>query len=304
MFYGKDISPRDVVECMAVVQKEIQDFRVHIGLGIHTAEFIEIGGGMFGPEADVVENLAEDYTEGKEIAVTGALKNLLLPTFADGLFSPKVWPYPTPTHSFNYAGVSGGFSKANNTAYPFPFNQEFFEFLKMYNPKQRHESEHILSKYGSDSIVVLVKVHHTDNPLLLEELAHWVLANSLMKSIVVKDGITVVKSNGNLGIFLAQDAAQAIGFARDVAQTFKGSRFSYNIGIASGEVLVFPLADGDRDIAGEPVNIASKISEDIDEKNALYVHNSVALSPAASTGMDPFKLTISHIQLQGLKMVP
>ncbi|MEK7877809.1 MAG: family 3 adenylate cyclase, partial [Pseudomonadota bacterium] len=50
---------------------------VGVGLGAHCGEFYSIGGGLYGPEADGIEEGAENQTEGGEILVSRRLAGRL-----------------------------------------------------------------------------------------------------------------------------------------------------------------------------------------------------------------------------------
>jgi hypothetical protein len=60
------------------------------------------------------------------------------------------------------------------------------------------------------------------------------------------------------------------------------------------------LANGEREIAGNPVNIASKLSEDSGLEGIL-VEDSVTLGALAQQG-EPFRLTISKVELTGRRI--
>jgi class 3 adenylate cyclase len=54
----------------------------------------------------------------------------------------------------------------------------------------------------------------------------------------------------------------ALDFARRFRATLQQQEISSRIGIDYGDVLVFQLREGVEDIAGAPVNIASKLAQD------------------------------------------
>ena len=303
MFYPGEIHPREILDHMIAAQREIAPLAVHIGMGVHAGEFLEIGGGVFGPEADVVEALAEEFTEGGEIAVTPQVREKVQAFFPSGTFSSKGVAH-MEAYRCDYRGVAPRALKGSNHKYPFPFNEEFFNFLRRYEGPDTAETQRILSSYGQEAVVILVRVRHPA-AMLLRQLTQWVIANGLIQEVARGDQVTIIKSNGSLGIFLASRPLHALEFAEDMAVSLEANGFDYNIGIAGGEVLVFPMGNSEREIAGEPVNIASKISEDVEDRGTIYIEDGVAKTIQLLervAGAERFRLAISHMELEGVKV--
>jgi hypothetical protein len=78
MFYNKNISPKEIFSAMQKVQEELLSFTIKIGMAIHYGKFYSLGGGLFGEDADLVEDLAENKSEGGEIILTDSFKKLLI----------------------------------------------------------------------------------------------------------------------------------------------------------------------------------------------------------------------------------
>ncbi len=78
MFYSKDINANEILEKMKEVQKELETFTIKIGIAIHYGKFYSLGGGLFGKDADLVENLAENKAEGGEIILSKTFKQKLI----------------------------------------------------------------------------------------------------------------------------------------------------------------------------------------------------------------------------------
>jgi hypothetical protein len=90
MFYGEGVEPRQIMEQMIAAQREIAKQPLQVGMAIHSGEFLLIGGGAFGPDADLVEALAEDYSGAREIVVTPSFRSALEGCAFPGLgFAPK-----------------------------------------------------------------------------------------------------------------------------------------------------------------------------------------------------------------------
>jgi hypothetical protein len=85
MFYGEDLDAETIVEAMAEVQARIQESRaVQVGMCIHAGSFYEIGGGLYGSDADTVEYLAEHVAGAGEILLTENMAQRLKTAGASG----------------------------------------------------------------------------------------------------------------------------------------------------------------------------------------------------------------------------
>ena len=74
---------------------------------------------------------------------------------------------------------------------------------------------------------------------------------------------------GTLGIYVFDDAPAALAFARSFRLEFAKHDIACRIGIDAGAVLLFDLPAGGKDIAGSPVNMASKMAQDKGVANRL-----------------------------------
>ncbi len=298
MFYADSIDPTDVLHHMIAAQKDIRGLTVHIGLGFHFGEFIQIGGGLFGKEADIVEDLAENYTEGGEIAFTGAFQKKIKKDFQQALVKKEIAELKGIFYSLEYENFAHKASRSGQYHYPYPFTKDFFQFIRSY-PKTK--GANTFDKYAKEKVVILVKVIHARKKFLLDELAHWLLANTILKKITVLTEIEEIKSNGSLGIFVTDNVSQAIEFASDLKDTMAANGYVANVGISKGEVLIFPLDQGGKEIAGGPVNIASKLAEDSDEKGKVMIEDTVNVTGKISVPVEKFQIKLSAVELNGVK---
>ena len=99
--------------------------------------------------------------------------------------------------------------------------------------------------------------------------------SALMKDIGLRlleqQSGTEVKVISSLGIYVFDQPAIALEFAQTFRDELSRQKISCRIGIAHGEVLIFDLAVGTKDIAGAPVNLASKMAQDQGEFGKIYV---------------------------------
>ncbi|MFY0577776.1 hypothetical protein ACN28S_28765 [Cystobacter fuscus] len=80
-----------------------------------------------------------------------------------------------------------------------------------------------------------------------------------------------VKVVGPLGIYVFDAIPAALDFAQLFRRELAREAISCRIGIDVGPVLLFELPSGGRDIAGMPVNIASKLAQDLGRPGGLYL---------------------------------
>jgi len=135
--------------------------------------------------------------------------------------------------------------------------------------------------------------------LLLNQLTDWVVVNAILNEIAVKYDVQLIKSNGDLAIFVTDQPNEALELAEEVFLSMSVSDDKVSIGLSRGEVLIFNLESGAKDIAGGPINVASKISEDLDEQNTLYVEKSVIIPAHRAHKYEDFVVEKSGVILAG-----
>ncbi len=290
MIFSNNVDTKDLIHHLVAAQQEIKNLTVQVGISVHNGEFIEIGHGLYGDDANFVEHLAESFTEGGEIVVTDAIKKFIDDehcTIRDDLQLGK------NVYRLHYDTWQPKAKKVNDELYPIPFNREF------YNDLYNKEITKIYERYAKNQIVILINIKHPEDKLLLNKLSNLALGNYYLQQIASNYPITTIKSNGQLAIYTTQDTNAAIEFARDIQQVLLNNDMANTIGISSGEVLLFDLESGAKEIAGGPVNIASKLAEDFGENNHIYIHDSVKIPKEYKSISEPFKTIVSKVELRG-----
>lgn len=309
MFYEhKDVDAVTLLNTMASAQKIINQGLLQVGMGIHKATFWEIGLNMFGKEAELLGVVAENFTEGKEILISEAVKNELNNDWHDKLsYREDLKEFERGFYTLNYNDLGDAFENfilpdfsklEKGQLYPLPFSRQFFLMLKQMGVNR--DAELALQNLYQNKIVILVKVHHKEEKLLLDQLTDWVVVNAIIHEVADKYNVELIKSNGDLGIFIADSDSEAIEFAEDLFDTLNRGNDQVAIGVCRGDVLIFDLDDGGRDIAGGAVNVASKISEDISDKNALYIEKSVKLPINHHHKYTEFSMNKSNVVIEGV----
>ncbi len=296
MIYSNDIDLNELLKYLASAQREISKLPVQVGLCVHKGKFIEIGNGLYGDDADYVESIAEDYTSGGEIVVSNKVKNLARKhkTLFD-LRQDLVNEFGQ-IFKLNYEPLEVKSFPFIDELYPIPFSEEFYNDMKSGNFDETEK------KYTQKQIVVLVKVDHPNDTLLLTHLSNLALSNYYSRKISAQFPISEIKSNGQLAIYVTNNVIASIEFALELRKTLKDNDFLCKIGISSGEVLVFDMRSGGKEIAGEPVNIASKLAEDYGKFGYIYIHDSISLPGKYTKKADDVIAKVSHVELKGWKM--
>jgi len=271
MFYPHGISPDHVVSMLLSLLDRIgSECTVGIGLAAHHGLFYELGSGIHGADADRVENLAEDHTEAGELLISGELRRLLGET-ASFQFEPRIGPaYAGEVYRVMDGARFEGI-EPSEFRYPLPFPEDFFNGLSEY---QRTRRTSVVPKPAyRDGFVVVVEREREDrdDPEMasLNDLALAAAITRVGASLLLELRGQEVKSTGGPCIYYFDEARQALTFARKLREFFEGQQIQLSIGIDMGRVLLFDLGPGRYDIAGSPVNVASKLAQEAGKLGAI-----------------------------------
>lgn len=273
MFYPAEVPTARVLGLLRRTQDHLtEEQTIGIGFCAHLGTFFELGNGVYGPDADRVETVAEEHTAGGELVVTGEL--------ADALPSPHGFALSPREDLAGPFGrilrVDGGPALedivAEDIHYPTPFDAAFHEGLHVWTTD---EHPALPEPEYQDRTVVLVERERDvpDEPAvsLLNDLALAAAMKRIGRHLLAPHGGAEVKTTGLISIYTFGDPAPAAAFAEAFRETFAAQGVLTRIGIDSGQVLLFDLGGGRHDIAGSPVNVASKLAQDCGEFGLIYL---------------------------------
>jgi class 3 adenylate cyclase len=300
MFFPETIEPAAVFEQMRAAQRRGSSLTVKMGIGMHWGNCVAIAGGLFGDDADFIEEIAENHTHGGEIVVSESVY-ARLPEALRAMAAPrtdlaelaKLWSITSDTQLVH--GVEG-----DDVHYPTPFDDVFFQKLRTSSLEQLAR-EHF-DEYRKNATVVFVKINHPHKPMLLDGFTDLSLADVALRRTAIEFRGDVVKSTGALAIVLLPDEAEALEFARAVVRAQRTLGANARVGIAKGDVFLFPLAGTGRDIAGHAVNVASKLSEDAGV-DGILVEESATTPRIVELGRH-FQFTISGVEISACVIQP
>jgi len=307
MFYPDDIDAATLVSTLLTIQDEIsKSCQIKIGMGAHYGNFYQISGGLYGVEADAIEEIAENHTNGGEILISQAICDRL-PANHNFVLEQRhdLPPYLTAEIGNIYRVLDGDRLEQIQPVdqrYPIPYSEDFYADLLAYETKLANQdfANYLTHKYMQQKVVVLI-----ESKSEVEDIHEIAMFNQLSFSALMKDiGLRLIdfqreaeiKVISSLGIYAFDEVTTAISFAKTFRQELAKQDITCRIGIDQGEVLIFKLAIGTKDIAGMPVNIASKMAQDKGEFGKLYL--SAALKDVADvSGFKEIKYTISGVEI-------
>ncbi len=302
MFYPTEVSAETLVSAMLTVQDEIENScQIKIGLGAHFGEFYSISGGLYGSEADAIEEITENDTAGGEIVITQALLDLL--PKAHGFTAVK---RDDTTEIGNLYRIVDGPRLSgvlpSKERYPIPYSEQFYGELVAYEagPSDAELGARIMEKYTQSKVVVLIEREGQPDESYEVDLLGNMALSAFMKDVGLRhlskhDGVEI-KVVGPLGIYVFDSAAAALAFALEFGADLTRQDISCRIGMDAGPLVIFDLPTGGKDIAGQPVNVASKIAQDKGKPGHMYLSHAMKDLVDVS-GFTEIKLSVSGIEL-------
>lgn len=305
LFFHEAIAPARVIDQLFEAQRRIASRTVQIGIGAHFAECYRIAGGLYGPEADLIEHVAEELSRGGEILLTPALYERATPAqrAAARLVRDRD---ELELHAITSFDGSTAFVDGEDTAYPAPFSAAFDAMLRAHSASEL--AAMALPEVRRTRTVVFIKASPSPRARLLDGFTELAIVDAIVRRTLDAQprGATLVKSNGALAIALFEEDQPAIEFAIALEEELLANAPDARIALVRGELFVFAMREGALEVAGDPVNIASKLAEDsalsgvlVDRSVALATHG--ALAPARQT--ERYSLSLGSLSLEGTRLL-
>src|SRR3954469_9423980 len=260
MFYPDTVAASTLASALLTMQDEIaRTCQIKIGIGAHYGEYYALGGGLYGFEADAIEEIAEDETEGGEIVISQAIFDRLPP---DHGFTLEKRSDLTADIGAMYRVLDGkrlSDVRPHEQRYPIPYSENFYTDLIAYQSRMNDEAfaRGLGEKYLQHKVVVLIDRENQEGQVHEISMFNHLSFSALMKDIGLRllpsVAATEIKVAGSLGIYVFDDAAAALEFAREFRKEFDKYAIGCRVGIDAGDVLIFDLPAGGKDIAGNPV---------------------------------------------------
>ena len=190
-----------------------------------------------------------------------------------------------------------------NIRYPIPYSEEFYADLLRFasRPEDSAVLEEVHKTYSRQRAVVLIERDRDDTDTaevaVLNELALSLAMKKIGVSLLTDHGGSEIKTSGSIGIYTFDECATALTFAKRFRDVFLRQGIDSRIGIDYGEVLLFQVQDGIEDIAGDPVNIASKLAQDEGQFGKIYLTEAAGRNIRLESEFRPVKFEISGVTI-------
>ncbi|HEY7682366.1 MAG TPA: hypothetical protein VH879_06955 [Gemmatimonadales bacterium] len=265
MLYPPDLSADRVLGMvLAVLDQVRRECEVGIGICVHPGVFYQLGTGIYGTDAERVQAVAEDFTESGELVVTGELA-AALGGRADFRLSPREDLRPAFGEIFRVEDgprLSG--IKVDDYHYPLPFSEEFFGGLAEFQRTRR--TSVVPHPAFREAAVVVVDPEREEQDVpeiaVLNNLALAAALRRVGRRLAAERAGSEVKTSSGVSIYLFDDASRGVDFCRELRRMLGAQDVQLRIGMDVGRILLFELGPGLRDVAGSPVNVASKLAQD------------------------------------------
>ena len=317
MFYPDQVEAATLIAAMLTIQDQVmKSCQIKIGLAAHYGSFYAISGGLYGAEADAIEDVAENRTSGGEILITQALRDRLP-------FDHNFTLEQRHDLIHDFCGELGNVYRVLDGArlaqvqpasdrYPIPYSEEFYTDLLTHEhqlakltPTQNlahNLSQSLALKYVQQKVVVLIESKNESVDKHEVAMFNQLSFTALMKDIGLQclqqldqEPNAEIKVINSLVIYAFDQPRVALDFAQSFRKTLAEQKVTCRIGIDQGEVLIFSLASGTKDIAGAAVNVASKMAQDCGKFGKIYLSTAL-VELAKNNGFREFSTCISEVE--------
>jgi hypothetical protein len=281
---------------------------IGIGMCLHAGTFYEIGGGLYGADADTVECLAEDHAGPGEILVTRPWLARLAAPLADRLHPRPELAAACPAGVF---AVESSRRRPDlvehDRDYPPPFPRTFLEALRGLGAGGDDAlRQATYGRYQQERTVLFVApVLDSAAASPLAMLLERFLANALVDAVVKERlglGDHVYGAGQGYVILVFPEPRTALAAAGELRAHLAAQGLDARLGMDHGPVLTFHESPGPRQIAGGAVNLASKLSEDVGLRGVIQVTDRAAQLLPEAAAAPRFAVEVSGVRITGVRI--
>ncbi|MEV0400290.1 hypothetical protein [Actinoallomurus sp. NPDC050550] len=283
MFHPAETGAATVLSALLTVQDEIRRHcQVRIGIGAHHGTFSALSGGLYGAAADAIEDLAENHVDGGEIAVTEAVADRLPAGHPFVLRRKDAPAHPLgAVHQVLDGPRLDDVRPADRERYPIPYSPDLHaDLLRLEKrPGDAALLAELTARHLREGTIVLAErggvPAETPDVALLRGLSRSALMKETGLRLLPPRGAIEIKVAGPLAIYLFDEPQPAVCFALRLRATLADHDIVSRIGVDTGPVLTGETPGGGRDIAGAPINVASKMAQDLGRPGHVYLSDAL-----------------------------
>jgi class 3 adenylate cyclase len=314
LFFPDTVPVADAVSAALEMHRHVAGLAagVTFGLCLHHECFYDIGGGLYGMQANIVEFLAEECAAGGETLVTR-------PTL-DALGADRRWKtvrredltgVGTEVHAVR-AGppfsapvdLSGA-----SIRYPIPFSEPFYGLLCQMTDESVEAAERasilasIQERYLMPRTIVIAQCPQGPANTAFEIMQGLVCSAHVSRLVyrLMPESALVVENTGDLVLVAFTQAQDALDFAVSLAEKLSEIGLAIQVGIDSGPVLLIQDPGEKIGILGAPVNQASKQAHELGEPGMILITEDAARGlRLPSEPVRRYREKVSGVVLEGL----
>lgn len=308
MYYEPGLPVDDVVAAMAEAQARINtETEVRLGMCAHWGRFYEIGGGLYGHDAETVEYLAERFSAPGEVLLTAATCSRLTDGGSFQVLRRTELDVVHTAGVFALAGAPRTPLGGLEIQYPHGFTEEVFRALHQLRtddaPRVRQD---IYRSLLHDRVVVFVaRERGATEGAPITALLDTLTGDTVFDAILQRFPAAVTHTaslGGGLAILCFEDAEEALQLSYAVRDACLEMGIGVKVGIDYGPVLLFTNHRGPSGISGDAVNMASKLCEDLGIENMMNVTARAAALMHDIEGGVPFSARVSQVVVSGIRL--
>lgn len=262
MFFPEEVSADRILCAMLEVHRRHADGMARLGLAIGYGEFFALKGGLYGGDADAICFVGEDQTDPGETVISTDFAKRLRSATAFGLSSRE------DLQGWMRVDSGPGWPQAalKDRDYPAPYDEGLRQRLREF--QEGRDGEEVLAEielsYLQDRTILIIEgeraVRDKTAAGLLERLHGYAAIHRLVR-FLVSDGGVPYKVAGRYGIIGYLTPEEALAAQRSVVPALGRRGVKVRMGMARGEVLVFSMAHGQSEFAGEAIALAARLSD-------------------------------------------
>jgi class 3 adenylate cyclase len=305
MFYPESVPVDDVVAVVRETHGRLPPGGLQAGFCIHRGEYYDIGGGLYGRDADLVELAAEEYTDGGETIISESARAAL----AD----PAAWAFARREDLAalgEFWRVESGPAWTRPVSmtpatmhYPLPFSEELYAlFNDTADPEFADGAvTQIRNRFQVTRTVVIIETGAgtiSDPVDILESVVLSAHAGRLVEK-ALPERAEIIENNRGLLLMSFEDGQEALDTTLEITSELAATGKTVRAGLDRGPVLLVPDSGG-WSILGSPVNLASKQAHELGKPGKVILTLRAAGGVKLPPPIGRYRAMVSGVELEGV----